>query len=90
VPPHESHTRNDLTKNATNTIEIKSNRSKMNEANRYSAAHNGLVAGSSPAGPTIAGMYITIPTIPGGAGLRSATGPQIGSRWRVPIRGHDI
>jgi hypothetical protein len=24
----------------------------MNEADRYSAAHNGLVAGSSPAGPT--------------------------------------
>jgi hypothetical protein len=25
---------------------------KINEAGRYSAAHNGLVAGSSPAGPT--------------------------------------
>jgi hypothetical protein len=36
----------------TNTNEIKRKRSKINEANRYPAAHNGLVAGSSPAGPT--------------------------------------
>ncbi|MGY4178709.1 hypothetical protein ACVIHH_004000 [Bradyrhizobium sp. USDA 4518] len=27
-------------------------RGKGDEADRYSAAHNGLVAGSSPAGPT--------------------------------------
>jgi hypothetical protein len=38
--------------NATNAIEIEQKRSKINEADRYSAAHNGLVAGSSPAGPT--------------------------------------
>ncbi len=38
--------------NATNAIEIEQNCSKINEADRYSAAHNGLVAGSSPAGPT--------------------------------------
>jgi hypothetical protein len=37
---------------ATNTIELERNRSKINETDRYSAAHNGLVAGSSPAGPT--------------------------------------
>jgi hypothetical protein len=36
----------------TNTIESEQKRSKINEADRYSAAHNGLVAGSSPAGPT--------------------------------------
>jgi hypothetical protein len=35
----------------TNAIEIKRYRSKINEAVRYPAAHNGLVAGSSPAGP---------------------------------------
>jgi hypothetical protein len=29
----------------TNTIEIKRNRSKINEAGRYPAAHNGLVVG---------------------------------------------
>jgi hypothetical protein len=39
--------------NATNTIEIERKPSKINETDRYSAAHNGLVAGSSPAGPTI-------------------------------------
>jgi hypothetical protein len=39
-------------RNATNAIEIKQNRSKINGPDRYSAAHNGLVAGSSPAGPT--------------------------------------
>jgi hypothetical protein len=33
--------------NATNAIEIEQKRSKINEADRYSAAHNGLVAGSS-------------------------------------------
>jgi len=38
--------------NATNAIEIKQKRIKINEADRYSAAHNGLVAGSSPAGRT--------------------------------------
>jgi hypothetical protein len=38
--------------NATNAIEIEQKRGKINEADRYSAAHNGLVAGSSPAGPT--------------------------------------
>jgi hypothetical protein len=36
----------------TNTIEIERKPSKINEPDRYSAAHNGLVAGSSPAGPT--------------------------------------
>src|SRR6202040_677151 len=39
-------------RNTTNAIEIKQKYSKINEADRYSAAHNGLVAGSSPAGPT--------------------------------------
>jgi hypothetical protein len=38
--------------NATNAIEIEQKRGKINEADRYSAAHNGLVAGSSPAGST--------------------------------------
>jgi len=38
--------------NATNVIEIEQKRSKINGADRYSAAHNGLVAGSSPARPT--------------------------------------
>lgn len=37
---------------ATNAIEGKRKLSKINEADRYSAAHNGLVADSSPAGPT--------------------------------------
>jgi hypothetical protein len=36
----------------TNTIEIEQKQRKINEPDRYSAAHNGLVAGSSPAGPT--------------------------------------
>jgi hypothetical protein len=39
-------------RNAANVMEIKRKPSKINEADRYSAAHNGLVAGSSPAGPT--------------------------------------
>jgi hypothetical protein len=39
-------------RSATNTIELERNRSKINETDRYSAAHNGLVAGSNPAGPT--------------------------------------
>jgi hypothetical protein len=38
--------------NATNTISLWRNRSKISEADRYPPAHNGLVAGSSPAGPT--------------------------------------
>jgi hypothetical protein len=40
--------------NATNAIEIEQKRSKINEADRFTAAYNGLVAGSSPAGPTSA------------------------------------
>lgn len=39
-------------RNATNAIEIKRKLSKIKDADRYSAAHNGLVAGSSPAGRT--------------------------------------
>jgi hypothetical protein len=39
-------------RNATNAINPERKRSKINERDRYSAAHNGLVAGSSPAGPT--------------------------------------
>jgi hypothetical protein len=35
---------------ATNTIELERNRSEINETDRYSPAHNGLVAGSSHAG----------------------------------------
>jgi hypothetical protein len=46
-------------RNATNAIEIKQTRSKINEAGRYPAAHNGLVAGSSPAGPTNGINYLT-------------------------------
>jgi hypothetical protein len=38
---------------ATNAIEFKRKDSKINQPNRYSAAHNGLVAGSSPAGPAV-------------------------------------
>jgi hypothetical protein len=38
--------------NATNATEIKQNHSKINRPDRYPVAHNGLVAGSSPAGPT--------------------------------------
>jgi hypothetical protein len=38
--------------NATNEIEVKRTYSKINETGRYPVAHNGLVAGSSPAGPT--------------------------------------
>jgi hypothetical protein len=48
--PHQFRTRNDLAE--TNAIERGRKRSKINEAGRYPAAHNGLVAGSSPAGPT--------------------------------------
>jgi hypothetical protein len=33
--------------NATNAIENRTKRGKINEADRYSAAHNGLIAGSS-------------------------------------------
>jgi hypothetical protein len=36
---------------ATNAIEFKRKDSKINEADRYSAAHNGPVAGSSPDEP---------------------------------------
>jgi len=39
-------------RNATNAINLERQRSKFNKGDRYSAAHNGLVAGSSPAGPT--------------------------------------
>ncbi|MGA7810283.1 hypothetical protein [Bradyrhizobium sp.] len=35
---------------AANAIEIELKRSKINKTNRYSAAHKGLVAVSSPAG----------------------------------------
>jgi hypothetical protein len=37
---------------ATNAIKNKRSHSKINKADRYPVAHNGLVAGSSPAGPT--------------------------------------
>jgi hypothetical protein len=53
---HQKH----LNKRETNAIEIKRKHSKINEADRDSAAHNGLVAGSSPAGPTNAGMHAII------------------------------
>ncbi|WP_157088178.1 hypothetical protein [Bradyrhizobium jicamae] len=39
-----------------NAIEPERKRSKLNEADRYPLAHNGLVAGSSPAGPTSGSM----------------------------------
>jgi len=41
-----------LEQTTTNAIETEQKHSRINEADRYSAAHNGLVAGSSPAGPT--------------------------------------
>jgi hypothetical protein len=37
---------------ATNAIKGKRKHSEINEADRFTAAHNALVAGSSPAGPT--------------------------------------
>ena len=40
VPPYQFRTRPH--RNATNAIEHKRSRSKINEANRYSAAHNGV------------------------------------------------
>jgi hypothetical protein len=36
---------------AMNAIEFKRKDSKINEADRFPAAHNGLLAGSSPTGP---------------------------------------
>jgi hypothetical protein len=39
-------------RNTTDATERVRKHSKINEGDRYSAAHNGLVAGSSPAGPT--------------------------------------
>jgi hypothetical protein len=47
-------------RNATNATEIKQNRSKINEADRYPAAHNGQVAGSNPAaGPFTTSLPMT-------------------------------
>jgi hypothetical protein len=46
-----SHQKRSL-QNATNAIESKRKHSKINEPDHYLVAHNGLVAGSSPAGPT--------------------------------------
>jgi len=40
-----------LDQKATNAIKRQRKRSKLNEAERYAAAHNGLVAGSSPGEP---------------------------------------
>src|SRR5260370_25532454 len=37
---------------ATNAIKGNRKHSEINEADRFTAAHNGLVTGSSPAGPT--------------------------------------
>jgi hypothetical protein len=37
---------------ATNAVKLERKRSRINENHHYPAAHNGLVAGSSPAGPT--------------------------------------
>ena len=42
---------------ATNAIKSKRKRSKFNDRDHYPPAHNGLVAGSSPAGPTIANRF---------------------------------
>src|ERR1700694_4274869 len=36
----------------TNAIELERKCSEINETDHYPVAHNGLVAGSSPAGPT--------------------------------------
>ena len=46
--PHQKRPR----QNATNAIKPKRKRKKINEPDRYPVAHDGLVAGSSPAGPT--------------------------------------
>jgi hypothetical protein len=48
APPHQKRPK----RGATNAIEFKRKGSRINEPDRYTAAHNGLVAGSSPAGPT--------------------------------------
>jgi hypothetical protein len=50
--------------NPMNAIESKRNCNKINEAVRYSAAHNCLVAGSSPAGPTSGSMAYRIFILP--------------------------
>src|SRR5262249_25045874 len=44
-PPHQFRTTNDLVK-SKRTLDPLRNRSKINEADRYPVAHNGLVAGS--------------------------------------------
>jgi hypothetical protein len=41
-----------LDRSMTNALETKPKRNKIDEPDRYPVAHNGLVAGSSPAGPT--------------------------------------
>src|SRR5437879_11389828 len=45
-----SHQKRPL-RNATNAINLQRKYNKINEAGRYPAAHNGLVAGSSPGEP---------------------------------------
>jgi hypothetical protein len=61
--PHQFRTRNAPTK----AIEFKRKDSKINEPDRYSAAHNGLVAGSSPGEPFTISMA---DHLHGGEGLR--------------------
>src|SRR6185437_14833869 len=41
-PPHQFRTRNDLIKTPTNATESKRKHSKINEADHYPVAHNGL------------------------------------------------
>jgi hypothetical protein len=48
----------------TNAIEIGRKCRRFNEALRFPAAHNGLVAGSSPAGPTSKSMAVNFSVRP--------------------------
>jgi hypothetical protein len=50
--PHRFSHQKQPDQNATNAIRIKQNRGKINKADRYPVAHNGLVGGSSPSAPT--------------------------------------
>jgi hypothetical protein len=47
-------------RNTTDATERVRKHSKINEGDRHSAAHKGLVAGSSPAGPTTHNMILYV------------------------------
>ena len=61
-----------LERNATNAIESKRKCRKINEPARYPVAHNGLVAGSSPAGPTSIFNCLSTPPLRPRAGTRTS------------------